>query len=487
MKRNLLSLGAASAVEMAVQFTLPMLLVRLLSPEAFGAYRSLWLVVSTGVAVLPWAIPLSLYYFLPRAGKGQRSPYLLQSTAFMALAGLLSLGILLLHRSADAQPLYALPGSAAFVVLWVFACLLDTLCNALGRNQLQAAFVLGFALARLGLTLTAAWMNQSPHVMVGVHVALACIKALVCVGVVWHFARRDGLTLPNRQTLADQTGYALPFGSSAALYGVRSRLDQWIVVSLFSSASYGAYSVAGFVLPVQGLVRNVVNGVLLPRINQLHAERNEAHMMATNQRANLGMALLMFPVLAFVFVHAKLLLSTLFTHQYAGADQVVRLYAAVLLLEVIEVSSLLMAWRQGGFMFRMDVLMLIVTGAAGLTGAHLMGPTGAAIGGVAGAALSQTANYRRLASLTAQPVAQLQQWAKLARLILAAALASGASWLVVGALPNVGLSPDHRWLTLGAAALCHGLLLLPLVCMGPGRPALAHALGSDLARRFRLA
>ncbi|MGH8737623.1 MAG: hypothetical protein ACREVC_09730, partial [Burkholderiales bacterium] len=70
-----LSLGAANAFEFALQFLLPVVLVRCLDTEAFGQYRLLWLVVATIVGLGALDMPASLYYFLPRSGTDAKRLY----------------------------------------------------------------------------------------------------------------------------------------------------------------------------------------------------------------------------------------------------------------------------------------------------------------------------------------------------------------------------------------------------------------------------
>ena len=55
--RRALSLGAANAFDYALQFLLPVVLVRCLEPTAFGQYRLLWLAVGTVMAVVTMAMP----------------------------------------------------------------------------------------------------------------------------------------------------------------------------------------------------------------------------------------------------------------------------------------------------------------------------------------------------------------------------------------------------------------------------------------------
>src|SRR3954466_16241169 len=76
--RRALSLGAASAFDYAVQFLLPIVLVRCLDPVAFGQYRLLWLIVGTVMSCITLTLPGSLYYYLPRSEGATKRLYINQ-------------------------------------------------------------------------------------------------------------------------------------------------------------------------------------------------------------------------------------------------------------------------------------------------------------------------------------------------------------------------------------------------------------------------
>src|SRR6185436_6028773 len=88
--RRALSLGAANAFDYAVQFLLPVVLVRCLDADAFAHYRLLWLAVGTAMAVVTMAVPGSLYYYLPRSDEPEKRLYINQTLLFLAIAGTLA-------------------------------------------------------------------------------------------------------------------------------------------------------------------------------------------------------------------------------------------------------------------------------------------------------------------------------------------------------------------------------------------------------------
>src|SRR5213075_1878739 len=126
LKRRALSLGMVKAFDQAMQFLLPIVLVRCLDAHTFGEYRLLWLAVGTVMALSTLNMGGVLFYFLPRADARKRRLYVHQTLLYLLAAGLVCAWAV-----SGWNPL--LPGAArslaaygalvpAFVGLWVFAC-----------------------------------------------------------------------------------------------------------------------------------------------------------------------------------------------------------------------------------------------------------------------------------------------------------------------------------------------------------------------------
>src|SRR5258705_11671876 len=76
LARRAFSLGAVKALDQALQFLLPVVLVRCLDAATFGEYRLLWLAVGTVMARATLGMPGALYYFLPRSDAHPRGPFI---------------------------------------------------------------------------------------------------------------------------------------------------------------------------------------------------------------------------------------------------------------------------------------------------------------------------------------------------------------------------------------------------------------------------
>ena len=88
LKRRALSIGAVKVFDQAMQFLLPLVLVRCLDTVTFGEYRLLWLVAGTVMSVATLNMSGTLFYFVPRSDERHRRLYVHQALIFLALSGL---------------------------------------------------------------------------------------------------------------------------------------------------------------------------------------------------------------------------------------------------------------------------------------------------------------------------------------------------------------------------------------------------------------
>src|SRR5205814_462413 len=100
-----ISLGAANAIDYAIQFLLPVVPVRYLTPEAFGSYRLLRLVAGTVMAVVTQAMAAGPFYFLPRSGDEEKRLYINRPVLLAYGPRYRGLKAPLLRRRAFSRPL----------------------------------------------------------------------------------------------------------------------------------------------------------------------------------------------------------------------------------------------------------------------------------------------------------------------------------------------------------------------------------------------
>lgn len=431
VKRSL-SLGGANAFDYALQFLLPLLLVRSLSPEAFGQYRLLWLAVMTVMVVLPLGMPQSLYFFLPRADADTRRRHVRLTLVYLALVGVLC-GLLI----APWNPL--LPGGMrslaefgglvpAIALIFALSSMLDILPTIEERINWQIGATLSLSILRTILLGSAAFLTGELQPVLLVLLGFLLLKLLV---LLTYIGRSHGLAGQwfDRPAFITQFRHASPLGASSALYSLRAQGDQWVAAALFSLNAFAAFSIAAVLGPLINLFRQSVNHVFLPSMSRLQAAGDLVGMLKLNNQANVMVGRLVYPMLALAFVYAEELVSLVYTDAYISAAPVMRVYILGLVAFVIDVSSLMLLLREGRFAFGLNTGLLVLSLSASGLGAYAFGLAGAAIGSTLAIYVDRLFSLRRLSRTTAIPFQEIQDWPALCHALALAMLAGLAAHL----------------------------------------------------------
>ena len=452
--RRALSLGAAKAFDYGLQFLLPVVLTRSLDAESFGQYRLLWLVAGTVMAVITMAVPGSLFYFLPRSEGAAKRLYINQTILFLAVAGVVAACMVgpwnpwlpekmrILSQYGGLVP--------AFVLLWVAAVLLDILPTAEERVAWQAWVTIGLsALRTVALSLAAILTGDLGVVLTVLLAFVACKFALLLVYVGQYHGLRGPLM--RWSAFSDQLRHAAPFVISAALYGLQAQADQWVAVSLFSMAVYASFSVGTVLAPLVTLCRQSFSFVFLPLMSRLEADGDIPGMLRLNSRSNIMVGVLLFPLLALVFVFAEEVVTVVYTAAYIDAAPVMRVYIIGLAVLVVHFSGIMMLLREGAFQMGMSFVVLMISIALSWIGAHQFGPPGAAMGSVTAICLDRIATLHRVAVRSGIGWKEIQDWRALGSLLLFAIVSAAFAWEVVSTV-LAAQAPLLR-LAVGAAVL----------------------------------
>src|SRR5262249_60102283 len=83
-------------------FLIPVVLAHALDQESYGTYKQFFLIASTVYLVGQAGLVASLYYFIPRAGRGEAGRYLIQSLLGLFILG--GVAALLIFVGARAVP-----------------------------------------------------------------------------------------------------------------------------------------------------------------------------------------------------------------------------------------------------------------------------------------------------------------------------------------------------------------------------------------------
>jgi O-antigen/teichoic acid export membrane protein len=441
--RSAFSLGAANAFDYAVQFLLPVVLVRCLDPEAFGQYRLVWLMIGTAMAFLPMALQGTLYYFLPRSDAATKRLYVNQTFLFFLAAGLLAglavseldpwlpEKVLGLARSPLIVP--------AFVMVWVVVSLLDLLPTVEERISWQAKAIVGLALLRVVSISAVAAVTRDLSAVLLTLLAFAVVKLSL---LLYYIARYHGLRGPfvRAAALTEQLRMAAPFWVGGALFGLRAQADQWVAATLFSLEMFASFSIALVLGPLVNLCRQSVSSAFLPSMSRYQAAGSLVDMLRLNSHANAMTASLVYPLLAFAFVFAEDLIAVVYTTAHLDAAPVMRVFTIGLAALVIELASVMLLLRLGTFMLWLNLVALLLSTSINWYSAQAFGLAGAAAGSVIVIYIDRAASLVRIARETRIPLRRLQDWSGLAVPLGLSVAAAFCAWAVV---PQIFAEGEH--------------------------------------------
>ena len=428
LERRAISLGSANALDYALQFLLPIVLTRTLDPHSFGEYRLLWLAVNALMLILPMCMAHSLYYFLPRSEPRAQRLYINQALLFLAGAGIVSAWALSVWNPLLPAKLAAIAAAndatvPAFALLWLIASALDVLPTADERVGWQTKAIVALSAVRTLSLGAAAIVTHDLGAVLWMLLAFTALKvALLFVYV----ARYHGLGGPvaRRESFCAQLKQVAPFALSGALNGIRNQGDQWIAAAVFSVALFASFSIATVLAPLVQLFRQSVNNVFLPSMSRLESAGEVVAMLRLNNRANIMVALLVYPMLAFAFVFAEQVITLVYTSAYLDAAPVLRLYVLGLLASVVELVSVLFVLRQGNFAASVNAIVLCIALPLSWFGATHWGLVGAAIGSVTALYAERVVSLHRISRLAHIPIRRLQDWGALLGILAAATLSA---------------------------------------------------------------
>ena len=431
--RRSLSLGGANAFDYALQFLLPVLLVRGLTTDAFAQYRLLWLAVTTLMVVVPLSMSQSLYFFLPRADAATRNRHIRLTLVYLAVAGLL--GGLLIYPGNPWLPqgMRTLAEFGALVpaiaLLVAVTSLLDILPSVEERVNWQIFITIGLSVLRTVLLGSVAMFTGELRLLIWAMLGLLLLKLVVLLAYIHH---RHGLAGRwfDRPAFVAQFRHASPLGASSALYGLRAQGDQWMAAALFTTSCFAAFSIATVLGPLIFLFRYSVNNVFLPSMSRLQAAGDLVGMLKLNNQANAMVGRLVYPFLALAFAFATEIITLSYTGAYADAAPVMRVYILALVPMVIEVSSLILLLREGRFALILNGVLLTLSLIGSWIGAHFYGLAGAALGSTLALYVDRWVTLRRLSRSTNISLRQIQDWPKLLHALFLAMVAALAARLV---------------------------------------------------------
>ena len=425
-------LVAGRAASAAAGILIPIVLARLLAPAAYGTFKQLFLVATTGIGLVQLGMYQSLYYFVPR-DPGRARTYLAHATLYLGAAGaavtaaVWAGGPLLARWMHNPALLPCVPPAALYAGLFTAAVPLEHGLIARGR------------IGRGGLAYV---ISESCRVLVQLGAARiwGTVEAILWASAAFSAARAGASWLLNLGAGAGpgwdgaiwrtQWRYCLPFGGAALLMIPQQSFHQYAVSAFAGPALYAIYAVGSMQLPIVELLYTPISDLMILRIGNAEREGREGLARESFREAVASLSWVFLPAAAALWALAPSAIPLVFTARYAGAVPLFRLSVVSLALASFPVDGVLRARARTRFFFWAQVAKLGLTVVLVLGGLELLSLRGAVLGQVTAQALVAGAMLRESARALGCTFGELLPWRRLAENGLpavAAALLAAAS------------------------------------------------------------
>jgi O-antigen/teichoic acid export membrane protein len=421
----------------ALTFGLPLALVRLLDPHAFGTYKQFFLVAQTLLLVGQLGLTQSLYYFLPR-GSAERGAYVVQVVLLLGVAGALAgagiwAGSPLLAHWLSSPDLVGLRMPLALYsgAMLAAAPLESTLVCEGDLRKAAFAYTASDVLRAAAIVVAAAVLG---HAWLFWAAAVVALLRVVSLSALLGF-RVAPAAKPRWSLLRLQLAYALPFAGSSLVYVLQKYLPQYAVSASFDPATFALFAVASFHLPVIDIVYTPMSEVLMVELGRRDAKRDARGAVRDWRDSIERLAALLFPATIGCWLIGPLLIPILFTGAYVRAVPLFMLATAEIPLWIFPCDAVLRASGDTRFLFAFNAVRLLVTGVLVVAGIRLLGVPGAILAGIVSEALSCAGLLARARRHLDARLRDLLDPAALARLaipaLLAAVPALALRWVIV--------------------------------------------------------
>jgi len=425
-----------------------LVLVRLLSPEAFGSYKQLWEVFYRPLVPLcTLGVPAALFYFYPRTPERRRGRLISVAGVVLLASGVLVASGLCLFASPISARLRnpeignLLPSFAPYIGAVVAAAFLEPLLLSSGRVRTLLWISLCFAFLSAGVLIVPVYLGY------GIGVALWGLGILgICrLAFAWTYGVGKAGGFEGDGTFGPLMKYALPLGLSAALGGLSIWVDKAVVSLFFPPDVAGMYMVGAREVPFVPIFLGSVSSVLSAELNRMHREGPKA-MVELWGRTALRVGRVVLPLFFFLFAFSGRLIPWAFGGRFEGAVLPFRLYLLMLPLRAAAYGPLVAA------LGRPDMVLLGVGGdlvgnaALSFILVPRVGPWGAALATSLMTYLHVAFLLWVICRLSGLPLSRLLPWSGMARTAGCGLLGLGVS------LPFLNLNPPFLSIATGAGA-----------------------------------
>jgi len=359
-------------------------LSRILIKSDYAAYKQTLLAYTFLAPLLSLGLPQALFYFLPRDkehGKTILSGNLLLLffMGFLFAVAMWCGGNELLAKRFDNPALskllliYSPYGLLILPVSAIGACLVSsdrvkilTIYNVVSRIVIFV-FVVGMALI---------W--RTPDAAVSGAVIAAFLVFFPAIFLMYR-ATDGNDWRPKYANMISQMKYSVPLGIASLMGVISLNLDKVLVSSMCTPDEFAVYVNGAIEIPLIGVITGSVMSILIPELSALYQRKEYPEILSLWHRAMIKCALLIFPIMTFLFLMAPEIMKAIFSAKYIESMHPFRVYLLALPIRITQFGAIFMSTGKTKLILYRSVIGIIINFILSIALIKVIGSLGAAI------------------------------------------------------------------------------------------------------------
>jgi len=423
LTRQALIVSGSRFLNQGLMVISPIILVRLLSVEEFGAYRAFLLYTTLVGNLAAFSLANSLLYFIglqPQGAWGyvKRIVLSLVVTSTLAVIGFVVVNAVL------PEPLMRehLWPCVLYVLFYVNVDFWEFLWLAQKNPTAVFGYTAGRLLLRITVVIAAATLTRNVEVIVWSLVVLEGVRVLASL-YWWRRLAAGNDTEPLKVSWREQLEFCVPSGLAVFVTTLNSSLGGVFINQTLGEEALAQFVVGGYVLMIVYPFRNSISDVMLPEMASLAGQSRNAWLPLW-QRSIVLFAILLLPLSILLGRYAELFITTVFSDKYRGAEVVFQMHCILLALSCFDVALALRAINRTRSLIVANFVCIAANIGAMMVLVPVFGSGGAGAALVFSSLVGLAYLLRVLAGLQGLTMGELLPGRRLGQVLLAAAVAT---------------------------------------------------------------
>ncbi|MBP9680339.1 MAG: oligosaccharide flippase family protein [Bacteriovorax sp.] len=337
---------------------LPIILVRLISPEEMGLYKLFFLYAQSIIFISLAGGPLySVYYFVGK--KKDANQYLEQAWILNFAVSF----ICALIGFAFLKPISVfISMSEKYTILLLLSAITSAPSGfygefliAKGKKISGSLFNSGFEILKAIVIIGSVYFYRDIHIAFWGFTILFIIKLLLAI----FFSIREKLitfTIDQKKFI-EVTKYCAPISIAGAMSFIVEKIDMIILSSRLDPIHFAFYSMGCLVVPPLLLLEMSVQKILIPELSKSYHNLDFPQMVLSYRKAQSDISYIMIPALFGLMIFNRPIIEILFTSRYIESSFYLRLYALTYLTYIIPHDSIPRATGNTQWILKMYLIL----------------------------------------------------------------------------------------------------------------------------------